>query len=87
VNDAISLAIDALSTLAYVAGPLLVAALATGVGVGIVQTVTQVNEQSISFLAKLITIAMVLVLAGGTMSSHLTGYARRCFGSIEKVVR
>jgi flagellar biosynthetic protein FliQ len=87
MNDVVALTVDALATVALVAGPLLLASLVTGVVVGVAQTVTQINEQSISFLAKAACVAAVVVALGGGLAQHLTGFARRCFGAVELVVR
>lgn len=85
--DPLRLAIDALTTLGFVAGPLLVASLLAGVGIGIAQTVTQINEQSLSFLVKVIAVAAVLVVMGSGLAGSMATYTRRCFTGIEKVVR
>lgn len=87
MNDTVRLVVDALTTTAYVAGPLLAAALVAGVLVGLFQAVVQVNEASLSFIVKLACVAGVLVALGATLSASLAGYARSCFGGIEKVVR
>ena len=87
MNDPVRLVVDALTTTAYVAGPLLAAALVAGVAVGLFQAVVQVNEASLSFVVKLACVAAVLVAMGATLSGSLVGYARRCFGGIETVVR
>lgn len=86
MSDPMRLAVDALSTAAYVAGPLLGAALIAGVAVGLAQAVVQVNEQSLSFVVKLACVAAVLVALGATLSAQMLGYTRRCFTDIAKVV-
>ena len=86
MSDPMRLAVDALSVTAYVAGPLLGAALVAGVAVGLAQAVVQVNEQSLSFVVKLAVVAGVLVALGATLSSQMLGYTRRCFTDIAKVV-
>ncbi len=85
--DPLRLAIDALTTLAMVAGPLLVASLVSGVAIGIAQTVTQINEQSLSFLVKVVAVAAVLVGLGSALAGSMVTYTRRCFTGIEHVVR
>lgn len=85
--DPLRLAIDALSTLGFVAGPLLIASLVAGVGIGIAQTVTQINEQSISFLVKVVAVSLVLVGMGSALAGSMVTYTRRCFSGIEQVVR
>jgi flagellar biosynthetic protein FliQ len=85
--DPLRLAIDALATLGFVAGPLLLASLIAGIGIGIAQTVTQINEQSLSFLVKVFAVAAVLVVMGSGLAGSMATYTRRCFTGIEKVVR
>jgi len=87
MSDPMRLVVDALSTTAYVAGPLLAASLVAGVAIGLAQAVVQVNEASLSFIVKLACVAGVLVALGATLSQSLVGYTRRCFTDIEKVVR
>lgn len=84
--DPMRLVVDAMTTTAYVAGPLLGVALVAGVAVGLAQAVVQVNEQSLSFIVKLLCVAGALIALGATLSSQLTGYTRRCFTDIAKVV-
>lgn len=86
MSDPMRLVVDALTVTAQVAGPLLGAALVSGVGVGLAQAVVQVNEQSLSFIVKLMCVAAVLVALGATLAGQLVGYTRRCFTDIEKVV-
>ena len=86
MSDPMRLVVDALSTTAYVAGPLLGAALFAGVAVGLAQAVVQVNEQSLSFVVKLVCVAAVLIGLGATLSAQLVGYTQRCFTDIAKVV-
>lgn len=85
--DAIRLALDAFAAVVYVAGPLLGAALAAGIAIGIAQTVTQINEQSLSFLVKIVCVGFVILGMGGALANHLVAYTQRCFNGIEKVVR
>lgn len=87
MTDPIRLVVDALSTTAYVAGPLLAAALLAGILVGLAQAVVQVNEASLSFIVKLVCVAGVLVALGATLAGQLVGYTHRCFEGVEQVVR
>jgi flagellar biosynthetic protein FliQ len=76
-----------LRTVLYAAGPVLAVALAAGVIVGILQTATQVNEASISFLVKVGAIVLVIVILGPQLASYVTDYARTCLRSVADVVR
>lgn len=64
----------ALRVALLIAGPLLIAELVAGVAVGLAQAVTQIQEQSISFVAKLIVLVVMLVLAGPWMLVQLTDW-------------
>lgn len=85
--DPVRLVLDALTTTAYVGGPILLAALVAGVAIGLLQAVVQVNEASLSFLVKLACVALVILGLGSALAEQLVGYGRRCFGGIEHVVR
>ncbi|XUU60725.1 flagellar biosynthetic protein FliQ [Erythrobacter sp. HA6-11] len=72
---------------ALVAGPVLVAALAVGLIVGIIQAATSVNEQTLSFVPKLAITAAIMVLMGGAMMSLLTDFSREIFAQIAAIAR
>ena len=50
-----------------------------GVGVALFQAVTQIHEQTISFILKLIIVIAVLLIGGGWMMETLQEYARSLF--------
>lgn len=70
-----------------VAGPALVATLAVGLVVGVFQASTQVNEPSVTFLAKLIGVGVVLGIAGPKMLTTMIEYTRASIGSISTLIR
>jgi flagellar biosynthetic protein FliQ len=86
-DQAISLVQGLFRTTLFVTGPLLACALLAGVVVGIVQTATQVNEASISFLVKVCAILAVLVVLGPQLGSYVVSYTRASFEEIAQVVR
>jgi flagellar biosynthetic protein FliQ len=67
----IEILFDAFSVVTTVAGPLLAAALFIGVGVSVVQTVTQVQEMTLSFVPKLAATGAILVFGGNWMIREL----------------
>lgn len=73
-------------TTALIAGPLLLAALAVGLVVGIVQAATSVNEQTLTFVPKLAVIALVMVVMGGSMIVLLGDFLREIFAQIGTTV-
>src|SRR2546428_13244272 len=64
------------------AAPLLIVALVTGLIVGAFQAATQINEQTLSFIPKLLATALALVVAGPWMLKVLLSYTRELFESI-----
>ena len=67
-------------------GPLLLAALVIGLIVSIFQAATQINEQTLSFIPKLVGIFLTLILAGPWMLQLMVDYIRRLFESIPQIV-
>ena len=67
-------------------GPLLLAALVIGLIISIFQAATQINEQTLSFIPKLMGIFLVLILAGPWMLQMMVDYIRRLFESIPQII-
>lgn len=62
-----------------IGGPFLILSMLVGVLVAIFQAVTQIHEQSLSFILKLVVVVLVLLVAGGWMLETLIDYARYLF--------
>ena len=60
-------------------GPLLILSMAVGILVAIFQAVTQIHEQSLSFILKLIVVVVVFLVGGSWMVSTLQEYTRSLF--------
>jgi flagellar biosynthetic protein FliQ len=69
-----------------IAAPLLLVALAIGLVVSIFQAATQINEQTLSFIPKLVGIFVALVVAGPWMLSIMLDYMREVFTGIPLLV-
>jgi flagellar biosynthetic protein FliQ len=69
-----------------VAAPMLLVALIIGLVVSIFQAATQINEQTLSFIPKLVGIFVALVVAGPWMLSVMLDYMREVFGGIPLLV-
>ena len=78
----LSLADQTLWVTALIAGPVLVATLVVGLVVGIIQAATSVNEQTLSFIPKLIAMALALLLFGSWMLVTLVDFTRSIFERI-----
>lgn len=69
-----------------IAAPMLLVALIIGLIVSIFQAATQINEQTLSFIPKLVGIFVALVVAGPWMLSVMLDYMREIFGGIPGMV-
>lgn len=72
---------------ALVAAPVLLASLAVGMVVGIVQAATSVNEQTLTFVPKLAITALVLVVLGASMMGLVADFTREIFAAIAGISR
>lgn len=77
---------QALIVTAMLAAPLLVAALVTGVVIGMVQAATQINEMTLSFVPKLLVMVLALFLTGHWMLRVILDYTRQLFGAIPTLI-
>ena len=68
------------------AAPMLLVALVMGLIVGAFQAATQINEQTLSFIPKLLAMALALVIAGPWMLKVLISYTRELFESIPSLI-
>ena len=78
----VDLARNALVTALLVAGPLLAAALVVGLVVSVIQAITQIQEQTISFVPKLIAVGGVFLVLLPWMLQVLVKYTTELFRSI-----
>ena len=60
-------------------GPMLILSMAVGVLIAIFQAVTQIHEQTLSFILKMIVVILVLLIGGGWMMETLLEYTREIF--------
>ncbi|MDH4118690.1 MAG: flagellar biosynthetic protein FliQ [Acidimicrobiia bacterium] len=80
--EVIEILLGALNLVTRLAGPLLAATLIIGVVVSILQTVTQIQEMTLTFVPKLVAAAAILVFAGNWMLRELVGWTTLLWESI-----
>ena len=68
-------------------GPVLVVSLVVGLGVSVFQAVTQINEQTLTFVPKIIAVLAVLVVLGPWMLQVFTEYTAQVFASVATLSR
>jgi flagellar biosynthesis protein FliQ len=84
---AIDVARSAFITALEIGGPLLAVSLGIGMLVSIFQAVTQINEQTLSFVPKVLTVSAALALLGPWMATTLIGYMVNIFNSLPQLAR
>ncbi len=78
----IDLGRHAMWTAILVCAPLLLIALAVGVAIGVIQAATSVNEATLSFIPKLLALALALLLFGSWQLVTLVDFTRAIFQRI-----
>jgi flagellar biosynthesis protein FliQ len=71
---------------ALLAAPLLLSALVVGLIVGMFQAATQINEMTLTFVPKLIVVALVLVIAGPALLNTLLGFTLQLIEGIPELI-
>ena len=69
-----------------VAGPILVMSLAIGLGVSLLQSITQIQEVTLTFVPKLIGVALVVVISGNWMLQQLVSFTQNLFQLIPQLI-
>lgn len=70
---------DGIGVALRLGAPILLLSMLVGVVTAIIQAVTQIHEQTISFVLKLIVVVLILVVGGGWMLTALQEYSLQLF--------
>ena len=81
-TQAIEIVSEAIWIAARISAPILVTAIAVGVAVGLLQSVTQLQEQTLSFVPKFIAVGAVIVISGSWMIQQMVNYTIQLYNSI-----
>jgi flagellar biosynthetic protein FliQ len=82
----VSIAVQAMEVGLKVALPMLLVGLAIGLLVSIFQAVTQIQEQSLSFIPKILGLVAVVIVLGPWMLGQLVSWTQELYGSIPTLV-
>jgi flagellar biosynthetic protein FliQ len=85
-DTVVNLATQAMTVAMEVAGPLLLVGLVVGLCVSLFQAVTSIQEQTLSFIPKVVCLAIVIVVLGPWMLGQLVSYATNLYTSIPNLV-
>jgi len=78
---------DATWTMLSVALPVLLTAMAVGLLVGIIQTATSIQEQTLSFIPKILVVFLFLLFVGPWMGTRLLTMTREILGHLERFIQ
>lgn len=77
---------QALEITALLAGPLLISSLIVGLIIAMFQAATQINEMTLTFIPKLMTIGAVLMIGGPWLLQNLVSFTVRLIQSIPQLI-
>lgn len=88
MNDAsvTEIAIQSILLATKLAGPILIVSLAIGLGIGLIQSATQIQEQTLAFVPKLAGIALVIVIGGNWMLAEIIAFTNNLFAMVPKLI-
>jgi flagellar biosynthetic protein FliQ len=82
----LQIGLQAMIAAAKVAAPMLLTSLAIGLAVGMLQSVTQIQEVTLTFVPKFLGIGLVILLAGSWMLSELIGFTHELFAMLPQLI-
>ncbi len=85
-DTVISLVVSMMGVALKVAVPMLLAGLVVGLPVSIFQAVTQIQEQTLSFIPKVAALGIVVIVAGPWMLGEIVSYTQELYTSIPSLV-
>ena len=85
-DKVVSLIVDMMGVTMKIALPMLAVALVVGLLISILQAVTQIQEQTLSFIPKILALVAVIAIAGPWMLSSVVDWTHDLWGSIPQTV-
>lgn len=86
-TNVIEIATQTLIVAAKISAPILIVTLAVGLGVSLLQSITQVQEHTLTFVPKLAGVAVVIIVSGNWMLAELMGFTTYLFDQIPDLIR
>jgi flagellar biosynthetic protein FliQ len=81
-NAVLDIAVQGLIVTAKLAAPIVVTALVVGFGVSLVQSITQIQEVTLSFVPKAVAVGIALIVCGQWMISELVSFTHLIFDKL-----
>lgn len=86
-TEVIKIMQDAVYTILTVAAPMLITGMIVGVIVSIFQATTQINEQTLAFVPKIIAILLSLLIFGGWMLTNMSDFTNRMYELVQTAIQ
>ena len=83
----INIAVQSILLATKLAAPILIVALGIGLVIGLLQSATQIQEQTLTFVPKLAGIALVILLAGHWMLGETIAFTHSLFNMIPQLLQ
>lgn len=87
VSDVTAIASDALFLIIKVSAPILLVSLIVGLVISIFQTVTSIQEQTLTFVPKIIAVFLALILLGNWILTQITEFMNRLWSNFSLYTR
>lgn len=87
IDDVSAIASTALFTIIKCAAPVLIVSLCVGLIVSIFQTVTSIQEQTLTFVPKILSIFLTLILLGHWMLNNMVGFMENLWAGFSLYIR
>lgn len=82
----LQLAASAMFTAAKIAAPIVLSAMAVGLVISVFQSVTQIQEATLTFVPKVVAVGLVLTVGGHWMLGQFVGFTQQLFNSIPQLL-
>ncbi len=86
-DQVLTIASEAIKTMIFLAGPLLLSAMVIGILVSVLQAITQINEATLTFIPKMVAVIVVLAVLAPWMIEVLRHYTTEIIQSAGEVGR
>ena len=81
--DALDIVRDAIWTVIVGSGPAVIVAMVVGIGIALVQALTQVQEMTLTFIPKIVAILLVIIATGPFIGAQMLTFTQMVYGRIE----
>ncbi|WP_159617593.1 flagellar biosynthesis protein FliQ [Arthrobacter zhaoguopingii] len=85
-NAVLDIGLQGLWISAKLAAPVLITALAVGFGISLLQSITQIQEVTLSFVPKAAAVGVVLLISGHWMISEMVSFTHALFDKIPSLL-